>query len=113
MIKTKSHLFTAVLSKTVQPTCDTLIVSPVEKTALSCELIQGLDDKDKGVVVPVGHDAVNKIETVCIEFGPVISTPQQPEMPNPEPTPEAANECKKSVEGTTTRLISKHRGKLS
>ncbi|KAL5058834.1 hypothetical protein RYX36_030438 [Vicia faba] len=52
--------------------------------------VHGLDDKDKGVVVPVGHDAINKIETVCIESGPVISIPQQPEMPNPEPTPKAA-----------------------
>ncbi|KAL5102055.1 hypothetical protein RYX36_006382 [Vicia faba] len=98
MIKTKSHLFNAVLSKTVQPTCDTLIVSPVEKTALSCELIQGLDDKDKGVAVPAGNDAINKIETVCIESGPVISTPQQPEMPNPEPAPEAAKSSNDSLQ---------------
>ncbi|XP_058748097.1 double-stranded RNA-binding protein 4-like [Vicia villosa] len=90
MIKTKSQLFNAVLSKTLLPTCDTLIVSPIEKTALSCELVQGLDDKDKGIAVPAGSDNINSIQTVRTKPGPVISTPQQPVMPNPEPAPEAA-----------------------
>lgn len=87
MIKAKAQIFNAVLSKTLMPTCDNLIVSAIGKIALSCELIQGLDPKEKGKgdIFHAANDNLNKIATVTSESDPVISTPQQP-----EPAPEAA-----------------------
>ncbi|CAK8538130.1 unnamed protein product [Lathyrus sativus] len=87
MIKAKAMLFKSVQSKTLQPTCDNVIVSPLEKTALSLELVQELTDENKGIADPAGND---NIETARSEPGQVVSTHQQPEMPKPESAPEAA-----------------------
>ncbi|KAI5434497.1 hypothetical protein KIW84_021359 [Lathyrus oleraceus] len=89
MIKAKAMLFNSVQLKTLLPTCDNVIVS-VEKTALSCELVQGLKDENKGIADPADNDNTNKIETARSEPGLVVSTHQRPEMPMPEPAPEAA-----------------------
>ncbi|XP_050877058.1 uncharacterized protein LOC127080808 [Lathyrus oleraceus] len=60
MIKAKAMLFNSVQLKTLLPTCDNAIVSPIEKTALSCELVQGLKDENKGIADPAGNDNINK-----------------------------------------------------